>query len=136
MRQSRCWLPRRLRRICGDSAMRGLIYASLALNIVVLVPVCLGLLGKADWTLSAYGAESPARGILLSVYLAILLCSVSLLFKPLPAMVAALLLVQIVYKFTTPFTVGTIANPVVSANLGIAAFHCITLWSIWKVSST
>jgi hypothetical protein len=112
--------------------MRALIYASLGLNIAVLVPVCLGLLSKADWTLSAYGADSPARGILLSVYLAILVASAGLLLKPIPAMVAALLLVQIIYKFTTPFTVGTVSNPVVISNLAIAAFHCITLWAIWR----
>jgi hypothetical protein len=115
--------------------MRALIYASLGLNILVLVPVCLGLLNKADWTVAAYGPDAPARGILLSVYLAILLCSIGLLFKPIPAMIAALLLVQIMYKFTTPFTVGTISNPVVMSNLGIAAFHCITLWIIWKNSA-
>jgi hypothetical protein len=75
--------------------MRFLIYASLGLNIFVLVPVCFGLLNKADWTLAAYGADTAARGILLSVYLAILVTSIGLLFKPVPAMVAALLLVQI-----------------------------------------
>jgi hypothetical protein len=112
--------------------MRAVIYASLGLNIMVLVPVCLGLLSKADWTLSAYGPESAARGILLSIYLAILLCSIGLLFKPLPAMVAALLLVQILYKVTTPFTVGTFGHPVVLSNLAIAALHCLTLWTIWR----
>lgn len=114
--------------------MRALIFASLGLNILVLVPVCLSLLTKADWTLPACGPESAARGILLSIYLAILLCSAGLLFKPIPAMVAALLLVQIIYKVTTPLTVGTFANPVVISNLGIAAFHSLTLWSIWKAS--
>jgi hypothetical protein len=114
--------------------MRMLIFASLGLNIFVLVPVCLGLLTKADWILAAYGPESAARGILLSVYLAILICSAGLLFKPMPAMVAALLLVQIIYKLTTPFTVGDLGNPVVTANLGIPAFHCITLWAIWRGS--
>jgi hypothetical protein len=112
--------------------MRVLIYISLAINIAVLVPVCLGLLNKADWTLAAYGPDAPARNILLSVYLAILICSVGLLFKPIPFMVAALLLVQIIYKFTTPFTVGSFAHPVVISNLGIAAFHSLTLWAIWK----
>jgi uncharacterized membrane protein YhdT len=112
--------------------MRALIYISLAINIAVLVPVCLGLLNKADWTLAAYGPDSPGRSILLSVYLAILICSVGLLFKPILFMVAALLLVQIIYKFTTPFTVGSFAHPVVISNLAIAAFHSITLWSIWK----
>ncbi len=115
--------------------MRALIYASLALNIAVLVPVCLGLINKADWTLAAYGPAAPARGILLSVYLAILLCSVGLLFKPIPAMVAALLLVQIIYKFTTPFTVGSFGNPVVISNLAIAAFHSLTLAVIWRGSA-
>jgi hypothetical protein len=112
--------------------MRALIYASLGLNIFVLVPVCLGLLNKADWTIPAYGPDSAARGILLSVYLAILVMSLGLLAKPIPSMVAALLLVQIIYKFTTPFTVGTLSNPVVISNLAIAAFHCITLWVIWR----
>lgn len=131
MSQSRCWSPKRRRRICAAS-MRALIIASLALNIAVLVPVCLSLLLKAEWTVAAYGVETPARGILLSIYIAILLCSFGLLFKPLPAMVAALLLVQVIYKVTTPFTVGSLGNPVVISNLGIAAFHSLTLWSIWK----
>jgi hypothetical protein len=112
--------------------VRVLIYASLGLNIFVLVPVCLGLLNKADWTVAAYGGDTAARGILLSVYLAILVLSIGLLLKPIPAMVAALLLVQILYKFSTPFTVGSFGNPVVAANLAIAAFHSITVWVIWK----
>jgi hypothetical protein len=40
--------------------------------------------------------------------------------------------VQILYKVTTPFTVGSFANPVVVSNLAIAAFHSLTLWSIWR----
>ncbi len=116
--------------------MRAMIFASLGLNIFVLVPVCLGLFNKADWTVAAYGPDAPARGILLSVYLAILICSAGLLFKPIPAMVAALLMVQIIYKFTTPFTVGSFGNPVVISNIAIAAFHCITLWTIWRASGS
>ena len=112
--------------------MRGLIYASLALNIVVLVPVCYGLLTNANGSVAAFGANTPARGILLSVYLAILICSIGLAFKPISAMVAALLLVQIVYKVTTPFTVGAFIHPVVLSNIAIAAFHCITLLAIWR----
>lgn len=112
--------------------MRTLIYASLCLNIAVLVPVCFGIWAKASWTVAAYGGETPARGILLSIYVAILICSAGFLAYPAPAMVAALLLVQVVYKVTTPFTVGTFGNPVVLSNLAIAAFHCITLWSLWN----
>ncbi len=113
--------------------MRLMIFASLAVNICVLIPVCWGLLNKADWTVAAYGPDTAARGILLSVYGAILICSAGLVIKPVPTMVAALLLVQIIYKFTTPLTVGSFINPVVISNLAIAAFHCITLWTIWKV---
>ncbi len=115
--------------------MRALITASLALNVAVLVPVCYGLLANTTGSVTAFGDDTPARGILLSVYLAILMCSAALLFKPIPAMVAALLLVQVVYKVTTPFTVGSFTHTVVMSNLAIAAFHGITLWSIWKDSS-
>ncbi len=116
--------------------MRALIFASLGINIAVLVPVCFSLLAKSDWTLAAYGAASPARGILLSIYLAILVTLVGLMLKPVPAMVAALLLVQVLYKLTTPFTVGTMSNPVVISNLAIAAFHCLTLAAIWNSRQT
>jgi hypothetical protein len=112
--------------------MRLLIYTSLILNIAVLVPVSYGLLTNNSGSVSAFGIDTPARGILLSIYLAILICSVGLLFKPVPMMVAALLLVQIVYKLTTPFTVGSFGHPAVASNLAIAAFHCITLWAILK----
>jgi hypothetical protein len=115
--------------------MHLMIKLSLALNILVLVPVCGSLLSNAGWTLAAYGPASPARGILLSIYLAILVVSVGLLFKPVPAMVAALLIVQIVYKVTTPFTVGTLANPVVLSNLAIAAVHAATVATIFQAKS-
>lgn len=100
---------------------------SLLLNIAVLVPVTVSMIGNAGWVEAAYGPPSPARGILLAIYLAILAGSVALLSKPVPAMVAALLLVQIAYKVVTPLTVGTLANPVVLSNLAIAAFHAVTV---------
>ena len=110
--------------------MDWLITLSLGLNIAVLIPVCTSLVAKARWTNAAYGPPSPARGILLSIYLAILLVSAALLLKPVAEMVATLLIVQIVYKITTPFTVRTLANPVVLSNLAIAAVHAVTVHSI------
>ena len=110
--------------------MRKFILISLLINVCVLIPVCLGLITKALWAQQAYGPSSPARGILLSVYMAICAVSLFLLFRPNPMMVAALLVVQVVYKVTTPFTVGTLANPVVISNLLIAAMHSITLFVI------
>jgi len=112
--------------------IRTMLTLSLVLNIVVLVPVCAGLLMQADWIQASYGEANPARGILLSVYLSILVASALLLALRDPGPVATLLLVQIVYKLTTPFTVGTFHNPVVISNLGIAAFHAVTLIVIWQ----
>ncbi len=113
-----------------------MITASLVLNLAVLIPVCLSLLANAGWTVSAYGEPSPARGFLLSIYLAILLVSAALLLKPITMMVAALLIVQVVYKLTTPFTVGSLSNPVVVSNLLIAAVHLITLWVIFRSTAS
>ena len=107
--------------------MKLMIVLSLALNILVLVPVTYGMATDAPGMQQAYGAASPARGILLALYLAILAASVVLLFKPIVPAVAALLAVQIAYKVMTPFTVGSWENPVVLSNLGIAAFHAVTL---------
>jgi hypothetical protein len=107
--------------------MRVMIRLSLLLNIVVLTPICFGLITDASWIGEAYGPLTTARGILLSVYLSIGLVSVLLLLAPEPRAVGSLLLVQVVYKLTTPVTVGTLFNPVVVSNLGIAAFHTVTI---------
>ena len=109
-----------------------MIKLSLLLNIIVLIPVCLGIFTNANWTVVSYGNNTPARSILLSVYLSILLFSIILLIKPDPKIIAALLCVQIIYKFITPFTVGTLSNSVVVSNIFIAIFHCFTVFLIWK----
>lgn len=107
--------------------MRKMILASLLINVAVLIPVCVSLLLDAAWVADVYGAASAARGILLSVYGAILVVSAGLLFTRQPMLVAPLLLVQVLYKLTTPFTVGSFANPVVISNLVIVALHLTTL---------
>lgn len=112
--------------------MKKLIVLSLLLNIAVLLPVCAGLITDASWSQASYGEATPARGILLSVYLSILIISFVLLAFRDPRSVAALLSVQIIYKLTTPVTVGTFHNPVVISNLGIAVFHTLTLVFIWQ----
>ncbi len=112
--------------------MRAMIYVSLILNLVVLIPVCGGLLVGAEWTNSAYGGPSAARQILLSVYLSIALMSVLLLVRPDPRMVATLLLMQVTYKLMTPLFVGNLQNPVVLSNVGISVVHAVTLAFIWR----
>lgn len=110
--------------------MKKMIMISLIINVMALIPVCIGLIGDVPRISSVYGSYSPARGILLSVYGSILLVSLALLFKPLPTLVAPLLLVQVLYKLTTPFTVGSFTNPVVISNLLVATLHLITLYLI------
>ena len=114
--------------------IHALIVVSLLVNVAVLVPVCAGLLADASWAQAAYGPRSAGRSILLSVYMAIGLVSAVLLFIRDPAFVAALLVVQVAYKVTTPLTVGTLRNPVVISNLLIAALHAATLFVIWRGS--
>lgn len=109
-----------------------MILFSLLTNIAVLIPVCAGLLLDSPWIAEAYGDASAARSILLSVYGAILAVSVWLLFQRQPMLVAALLLVQVVYKVTTPLTVGSFTNPVVISNLIVAAVHLTTLFCILR----
>jgi hypothetical protein len=77
---------------------------------------------------SVFGDWTPARGILLSIYMAIAVASAALLVRPDPRMASILLGLQIIYKVTTPFTVGTLKNPVVISNLVIAVTHLGTLY--------
>ena len=111
--------------------MKTMIYISLALNILVLIPIVALMALKSPLVDTAWGEFTAARGILMSVYISILAVSVVLIFKPVPSLVAALLLVQVIYKLTTPFTVGLISNPVVISNLAISALHIATLATIF-----
>jgi hypothetical protein len=111
-------------------SMHTLITISLAVNIAVLIPIVVLMIIKSPLVDHAWGAFTPARGILLSMYGTILLLSCTLILMPIPAFVAALLLVQVIYKITTPLTVGSITNPIVISNLLIAVVHCATLMSI------
>lgn len=103
---------------------------SLLLNILVLIPVCSGILFNSFWTVDSYGVDTPARGILLSIYLAILISSIILIFKFDPKFVMALLTVQIIYKLLSPFMVGSFTNPVIISNIFIALFHIVSVWKI------
>jgi hypothetical protein len=109
-----------------------MILLSLLINVAVLVPVSAGLLVDASWVAAAYGDPSPARGILLSIYAAILVVSAWLLIERNAMLVAPLLLVQVIYKLTTPITVGSLINPVVISNLVVAAVHLVTLVLIMR----
>jgi hypothetical protein len=120
------------RMIESKKLMKTMLTLSLLLNIVVLIPVCISLATHVDGIQINFGEATPARGILLSVYLSILAASVSLLIFRDAKLTAALLLMQIIYKLTTPITVGTFYNSVVISNLVIAAFHSVTLFITWR----
>jgi hypothetical protein len=110
--------------------LTALIYVSLILNTVVLVPIVVLMAAKTKLVDDTWGPFTAARGILWSIYFAILVASIALLFLPIPAFVAALLSVQVIYKITTPFTVGRMGHPVVISNLVISAVHIVTLINI------
>jgi hypothetical protein len=74
------------------------------------------------------GEFNPARGILLAMYISILIGSIFLLIAPDKKFIIALLSIQILYKFLTPFTVQTIKHPFVISNILIALFHVLTLY--------
>ena len=109
-----------------------MINASLILNIVVLVLVCAGLIKNSERVRKSAGEFTPARGVLLAMYLTIAIASVILLFVREPQLIFALFFMQIVYKVLTPFTVKTIKNPIVISNLFIAAFHAITVYTMFQ----
>jgi hypothetical protein len=76
------------------------------------------------------GEFNPARGILLAIYITILAASTYLLIYPDTKFAIALLLVQIVYKLLTPFTVKTLKHPFVISNVLIAVVHIWTVYSL------
>ena len=116
--------------------MQTMINISLVINIVVLVPIVVLMAIKSPLVDTAWGPSTEARAILWSVYIAILVASIFLVFMPTASFVAALLAVQVIYKLTTPFTVGSFRNPVVISNLVIATVHAVTLASMFSEIGT
>ena len=114
---------------------------SLSVNVVVLIVVCIVLLafGESEPVVYAWGPPTDGRGILLSVYFAILIDSVVLLWlhvrcvdkSAIEHMIVALLVTQILYKVSTPATAGPL-NPVAISNLGISVLHAVTLTLLWR----
>ncbi|MEM7711778.1 MAG: hypothetical protein AAF264_13750 [Pseudomonadota bacterium] len=110
-----------------------MVHVSLVLNVAVLIPVLWSLLGDSSGAADAFGPDQPARRILVAVYLAIAALSVVLLAWPAGrvALAPGLLTVQVVYKIATLPLLG-IGHPVALANLGIAAVHAGTLWTLTR----
>lgn len=107
-----------------------MITASLILNIVVLIPVCLSLVLDLERVKKSAGIFTPARGVLLAMYMTIAIASGLLLFITDSKLVFALFFMQIVYKLLTPITVRTFKNPIVISNVFIAIFHSVTVFTM------
>lgn len=112
-----------------------MLVAALALNIVILIPVILGLLsGSMD---VPFGPDTDARRILTCAYGAIAFVSAGLIGLHVLGhvwavpMTLALFSVQITYKLGTVVAVG-LANPVVLTNLLVvlAQIAAIAAWSL------
>ncbi|MEO0390434.1 MAG: hypothetical protein AAF218_05780 [Pseudomonadota bacterium] len=113
------------------------LIGALGVNILVLVPVISGLMAAAPGVDVPFGPATPARGILMSVYISIMLVSAALILAhwqgapwAVPATLA-LFAVQIVYKATTVAVIG-LGNPVVLTNTAVIAIQlaAVTLW--WR----
>ena len=112
--------------------MKKMIRISLGVNILVLTPIVFGMALGSPIIDRAWDEFTASRGILASIYFALLVLSSFLIIKTIPVFVVPLLATQVIYKITTPFTVGTLLNPVVISNLGIAVLHLVTLWVIYN----
>jgi hypothetical protein len=110
--------------------MKNFIRASLIVNIVVLVPIVFGMFADLSFIDRVWGVSTESRGILASIYFALLVLSLILIVRPIVVFVVPLLTIQVIYKLTTPFVVG-LFHPVVLSNIAIAVLHGITLWVIY-----
>ena len=104
-----------------------MLIAALIVNLVVLIPVSALLVVGGRSTVSWWGQITPSRNILLAVYLSFISASVLFLLWPLEPAIITLLALQITYKILSAFTVRVLTNPVVIANLLVAAFHTAAL---------
>ncbi|MEZ4451782.1 MAG: hypothetical protein R3B09_20130 [Nannocystaceae bacterium] len=110
-----------------------MILLSLAVNVLVLIPVLALLVADAPAMTRVFGGDTPSRRLLACVYGAILAVSLALLVMivvvghPQAAGWAqALLAVQVIYKGASVAAVG-LRNPVIASNLAIAGLHAVTL---------
>jgi hypothetical protein len=114
--------------------MEKMIKVSLIINILVLIPVCLGILTGQERIQDSLGIAQPSLFILVSIYTTILLGSIYLFFRPNLHFIFSLLSMQICYKFLTPIMLGTLNNPVIISNIVIAIIHSVSIYLIIKSS--
>ena len=106
------------------------IKASLIINIVVLIPVCILMARDRFETVRVFGPQSTARQILLCMYLAILAASIAAMSKATwtIAIAVPMLAMQVFYKTLSVVIITDKSTPVLWFNLAIAVFHARTLY--------
>lgn len=107
------------------------IKASLLINIIVLVPVCILIVRDSFDAERVFGPSGTARQILLCLYLAILAASITAMVKSgwMIAIAVPLLAIQVFYKTLSVFIISNKSTPVLWFNLAIAVFHAWTLYA-------
>lgn len=99
------------------------LVVALWLNIAVLVPVVTVMLFVPRLAIRLYGQVTPARGVVLALYLTLIATSVLFLVWPLEPGIITLLAVQVSYKVLSAFTIRVLTSPLVIGNLLIAAIQ-------------
>jgi ABC-type uncharacterized transport system permease subunit len=113
-----------------------MLYVSSILNIVVLIPVVSVILLDLIQVERVWGPNQASRQILVSIYIAILVASIGLLFLRGQVKIIVAITVfsmQIIYKFLTALiVVDALSNPVVLSNLAINMVHIMTIFTVFK----
>jgi len=117
-------------------SVKRMLYVSTMLNIVVLIPVISVILLDLLQVERVWGTNQASRQILVSIYIAILLASIGLLFLRGQVKIVVSITVfsmQIIYKFLTALiVVDSLSNPVVLSNLAINIVHLMTIFTVFK----
>lgn len=109
--------------------MEILVVLAHVINIVVLVPVCLGLLRKPESMNAVFGSDTTSRQILTCMYLTIIVISTYALIDFQQAIVIGMILFpfQIIYKLLSLILIKDKKVAVYKFNLFVAVFHSMTM---------
>ena len=107
-----------------------MVTASLLINILILVPICIGLYCDRPDFVRVFGVDTTARQIVMCIYLAILLVSTTILVSPqkFSTFLLPLLCMQIIYKLASVVFIKDKTTPVLWFNLAVAIFHSATVY--------
>ena len=109
-----------------------MIWVSFAVNILLLLPVLVGLLRGSAVAGRAFGPDTAARRLLAAVFATILCASLAALAFPDKAAEIAhtLFPLQILYKAMTLPLLG-LTHPVARVNAAVAALHTATMVTLY-----